>query len=544
MQVQGQVSGPTVISSKKLLRSAAVARTIPGLGTQRTSSLKKPSRSTKIANRFGLHALKPPSESPEKKQGADQEFFFPETAPHRRIQLLEDTCANLILALISFGMVHLCTMTDSWEANGIRSASSLVTRHLLASDLGLVLVWGVLVTLFRELFGRAQSSDEKNHSEWRMEFEAITLTGLIIAMAVPLSGVGLATSTMLLGVAVLNVAGSFGRIARKHRTGRSRCTLAQGAKNVLIAGANDVGQQIADYLEQHKEHGRIVRGLLDHNRKLDARVLGGIDDLPEIARAEFIDEIIIAQPQDRAAVRVAIIEAVRNHLDIRIVADHFVTCISEGPEPIPILPLHEEPIPEFGLLAKRALDVALSSVGLIILAPLLTLIALAIWLDSGGPVLYRAPRIGKKGLKFLCCKFRTMVADADKFKEALRDQNERRGPIFKIENDPRITRVGHFLRRYSLDELPQLWNVLLGEMSLVGPRPHPLDDYRRYGLQHLRRLDVTPGITGLWQVTARRDPSFYKNMELDLEYIDQWSLWMDLKILIRTLRVVFAGTGV
>jgi lipopolysaccharide/colanic/teichoic acid biosynthesis glycosyltransferase len=136
-----------------------------------------------------------------------------------------------------------------------------------------------------------------------------------------------------------------------------------------------------------------------------------------------------------------------------------------------------------------------------------------------------------------------MVADADALKDNLRRLNERQGPTFKITDDPRITHLGRFLRKYSLDELPQLWNVLKGEMSLVGPRPHPLDDYSRYQLEHLRRLDVTPGITGLWQVEARYDPSFERNVTLDLEYIENWSLGIDVKILFQTVGVVFAGAG-
>ena len=136
-----------------------------------------------------------------------------------------------------------------------------------------------------------------------------------------------------------------------------------------------------------------------------------------------------------------------------------------------------------------------------------------------------------------------MVADADGMKDSLRIRNEREGPCFKIADDPRITSVGRILRRYSLDELPQLWNVLRGEMSLVGPRPHPLDDIERYRLEHFRRLDVTPGITGLWQVTARHDPSFETNMALDVEYIEQCNLWMDLQILWKTVFVVLHGSG-
>jgi lipopolysaccharide/colanic/teichoic acid biosynthesis glycosyltransferase len=136
-----------------------------------------------------------------------------------------------------------------------------------------------------------------------------------------------------------------------------------------------------------------------------------------------------------------------------------------------------------------------------------------------------------------------MVANANEVKDALRARNQREGPTFKIVEDPRITRVGRWLRRYSLDELPQLWNVWKGDMSMVGPRPHPLDDYARYRLEHLRRLDVTPGITGLWQVSARQSSSFQTNMALDLEYIERWSLWMDVRILLKTVAVVFQGTG-
>jgi lipopolysaccharide/colanic/teichoic acid biosynthesis glycosyltransferase len=137
-----------------------------------------------------------------------------------------------------------------------------------------------------------------------------------------------------------------------------------------------------------------------------------------------------------------------------------------------------------------------------------------------------------------------MICDADALKSDLRAQNEREGAFFKMTNDPRITRMGRVLRRYSLDELPQLWNVLRGDMSLVGPRPHPPDDVKRYQLRHLQRLDFVPGLTGLWQVTARGDPSFERSVALDVEYISRWNLWLDLRILLRTVAVVFAGSGV
>jgi len=209
----------------------------------------------------------------------------------------------------------------------------------------------------------------------------------------------------------------------------------------------------------------------------------------------------------------------------------------------PVMDLYWQPIPAFGLWVKRIFDVGFSAFVLLTSLPLLAALAVWIKLDSSGPVLYSSSRVGKKGRVFQCYKLRTMVVNADEMKESLRHRNERRGPFFKIHDDPRITWFGKFLRKYSLDELPQLWNVFKGEMSLVGPRPHPLDDYKQYDLHHLRRLEVKPGVTGLWQVTARRDPSFESNLDLDLKYIQNWNLWMDMQILLKTVPTVLYGEG-
>ena len=196
-----------------------------------------------------------------------------------------------------------------------------------------------------------------------------------------------------------------------------------------------------------------------------------------------------------------------------------------------------------GSFVKRIIDVALSGIALLFLWPLLLVIAVAVKLESRGPAIYRSLRAGKKGQKFSCYKFRTMVDGADELKDSLRRFNERRDPFFKIADDPRVTRLGRFLRKYSLDELPQFWNVLKGDMSLVGPRPHPVDDCARYRPADHRRLEVKPGITGLWQVIARADPSFETCMKLDLEYMKRWSLSLDCKILVRTVPAVLAGEG-
>ena len=215
----------------------------------------------------------------------------------------------------------------------------------------------------------------------------------------------------------------------------------------------------------------------------------------------------------------------------------------ETRNPFPSIYLGRKTLPPFDLALKRIIDILFSSVMLLILSPIMLIIAAAVKIDSRGPALYISDRLGRNGRSFRCIKFRTMDCDAEKRRADLQHLNERDGVLFKITNDPRITRLGHFLRKYSLDEVPQLINVLRGEMSIVGPRPPLAGEVREYKVSHLRRLSVTPGITGLWQVQARQDPSFDSYISLDLSYIDNWSIWMDLKIMLRTIRVVIAGTG-
>jgi exopolysaccharide biosynthesis polyprenyl glycosylphosphotransferase len=194
--------------------------------------------------------------------------------------------------------------------------------------------------------------------------------------------------------------------------------------------------------------------------------------------------------------------------------------------------------------AKRTLDVFGSVVGLVVLSPVLVLLALLVKLTSPGPILFVQDRCGLGGHRFRFYKFRTMVADADHRKSDLEHLNEMRGPIFKIRRDPRITAPGRVLRKLSLDELPQLWNVLRGDMSLVGPRPPTPDEVERYTARQAQRLSVTPGITGLWQVSGRNDiADFERWIDLDLEYARRWSLWLDLRILAKTVVVVVLLRG-
>lgn len=197
----------------------------------------------------------------------------------------------------------------------------------------------------------------------------------------------------------------------------------------------------------------------------------------------------------------------------------------------------------FEKIAKRGFDISFSMLALVFICPVLLLIAIIVKLDSEGPVLYVSERIGRNGRRFRFLKFRTMVKDADSLRGALLHLNERRGNLFKMSNDPRVTRMGRILRRYSLDELPQFFSVLTGQMSVVGPRPCLTSEYARYTKEQRRRVEAVPGITGLWQVMARKNPSAEAYFALDTYYVENWSLWLDVKILLKTIAVVFSGTG-
>jgi exopolysaccharide biosynthesis polyprenyl glycosylphosphotransferase len=378
--------------------------------------------------------------------------------------------------------------------------------------------------------------------------KAVFLATLLLSAFIYLSGVK-TVSRLVVGYAgILNVLTFIAWRLWKRRIVTGRASRGIGMRNVLIIGAGRVGQALAQHLEENKLLGYKFIGFLDANHSTDPRLLGRIEDLSRIAPTEFADEVFITIPSERELVKNVAVEARRRRLDVKVVPDLYDGLGWDAPIShighFPAMELHWEPIPDVGLFVKRLVDILGSSVGLILASPLLAAIAIAVRLDSPGVAVYRSQRVGRKGRKFTCYKFRTMVANADVVKHQLRHLNEREGPTFKITNDPRITRLGKFLRKYSLDELPQLWNVLKGDMSLVGPRPHPLDDYDQYGLEHLRRLDVKPGVTGLWQVTARKHPSFETNMQLDVEYIERWNFWLDMKILLKTLPALLSGSGV
>ncbi|MGB7600482.1 MAG: sugar transferase [Candidatus Sulfotelmatobacter sp.] len=411
--------------------------------------------------------------------------------------------------------------------------------------IGIALLHGVLISRLNAP-SRLQTANTDLRKQVQLLGKAVFWGTLVLSAALQLQGCTGPAEVALWSAAILTFAllSTWKWVKRDSCEGCLRST--RGVRHVLIVGAGTVGRRIAKHVAEHPEIDRSVYGFLDDKRPLEKGIIGRTSDLTELARSGFVDEVILTSPQDQEVMLRVLHTARQLRLDLKMTPQLF-GCEPDGRMEslgnIPLISLHEEKLPVTRLLLKRAMDVAAAGIALIVLAPALFLIAILIKMESSGPILYKAPRAGRKRRPFPCYKFRTMVSNADDIKESLRERNQRSGPFFKITHDPRITRVGRFLRRYSLDELPQLWNVLKGDMSMVGPRPHPLDDVSKYAIGDLPRLDITPGITGLWQVTARQDPSFQNGLKLDIEYIHRWSLRMDLSILLRTAAAVLRGSG-
>jgi exopolysaccharide biosynthesis polyprenyl glycosylphosphotransferase len=320
---------------------------------------------------------------------------------------------------------------------------------------------------------------------------------------------------------------------------------------MLVVGTGPDAEAFADRVELHRELGLEVIGHVAEPGRTDRprrRVLGSIDEIETILHTDVVDEIAIClSPED-----VRFIEPVT-----RLCADEGRIVripLGEAGLTVPGARLEEfdgtvvgslvyGPDRALSLLVKRLLDASLSAAALVVLSPVFLLTAVAIRRLDGGPILFRQNRVGLHGRTFQVVKFRTMVRDAERQLAGLEGRNEILGHAFKVTDDPRLSRSGPFLRRTSLDELPQLWNVFRGEMSLVGPRPPLPSEVADYDVWHRRRLSMKPGITGLWQVEARREPDFDRWVAMDLAYIDRWSLWLDLKIMARTIPAVLAGEG-
>jgi exopolysaccharide biosynthesis polyprenyl glycosylphosphotransferase len=322
----------------------------------------------------------------------------------------------------------------------------------------------------------------------------------------------------------------------------------------IIVGAGEVGRTVMRTIVAHPHLGYEIVGFVDDDPVKGTtdigrfKGLGSLDNLPLLVQDEAVDEVIITLPwQYHRKIMAIMAQCERENVRARIVPDLFQMTLSRMAiteiAGIPLIGVKNVRISAFALFFKRVVDVALATIVLVFAAPLMGLVALVIKLDSPGPTLFRQERVGKGGRPFTLYKFRSMGVGAEDQKELLRNLNEADGPLFKIKEDPRVTRLGRLLRRLSLDELPQFYNVLRGDMSLIGPRPPLPEEVVQYQPWHMRRLEIAPGITGLWQVSGRSELPFDEMALLDIYYIEQWTPALDVKILLRTIPTVLFGDG-
>jgi len=325
-------------------------------------------------------------------------------------------------------------------------------------------------------------------------------------------------------------------------------------ERTLIVGAGDVGHTLAAKIANHPEYRLEVVGFIDdgeprpNGKGPDVPVLGTLTDLEELIARHELDRVIVAFSQGRHPEFLQLVRLCADHgVKVNIVPRFFEVVSSQAGvddvEGIPLLDVGHVELSRFNMAVKRAFDIVVGGLGMLLALPVFAVIAVLIKLDSPGPVFFRQERMGRGGRTFQMYKFRSMTDGADKRRHELADQNEYSGPMFKMKEDPRITRLGAWLRRLSIDEAPQIFNVVKGDMSLVGPRPLWVEEAKQCRGWTQKRLDITPGITGLWQVMGRSDIPFDEMVKLDYLYVTGWSLGWDLKLLLQTVPAVLGRRG-
>jgi len=476
--------------------------------------------------------------------------------PSFRRRLLLDALKiyDLAIMMVAFALASVMAV-------GVGRVVSVTDFFSMRVSVGNLVIFAGLLFLWHNLFSAMGLYDSHRlSSRWAETWDVVkatTLGALGLSAAALLFRIRMASPLFLAVFFVTSV----GMLVVSRLLLRSMLTTARlhgrNLRHVLIVGTNRRAIEFAERLETRVELGYRIIGFADREwRGIEEFRHSGrtfaceLDSLPEFLRKNVVDEVAIALPirsfHDDAS-RVAtlceqqgiILRMLPNIFDLKLarataeeLGGHaFITHHTGASEGWPVV-------------VKRVLDVCLALVGLIAVSPVMLMAAALIKLTSPGPVFFTQKRIGQNKRKFTIYKFRTMAVDAEAQMRQMEHLNEVSGPVFKIKHDPRNTPVGRFLRKTSIDELPQLFNVLKGDMSLVGPRPLPIRDYEGFSEDwHRRRFSVRPGITCLWQVNGRSSIPFEKWMELDMQYIDKWSLWLDLKILAKTVPAVLRGSG-
>ncbi len=473
--------------------------------------------------------------------------FWAGFAFQRRLQLLGLVLADIASASVAFWLAY--NLRYTFEFGGDVPGESSVSPDAYA------LFWLVFVFVWL-LHSHSRGTYELARG-WAVASEAISILGTtaIATMAVfaVVSVLHATASSRLMLVYVWVLAfllGVSGRLIL--RSAFSRLYQAgYGTERVIVVGSHRLAHMMMQLLAQQSHLGYRVLGFVDDETQTDFgrfRALGSVHQLPGLINALDVNRVIVALPANRHSEALWVLDHCRKDgVSLSMVPDLFELRLRhldlDTVGGIPVFRMRESALEGWNFIVKRCLDVVTSAALVVGLLPLFALIAIAIKLDSPGPVLFRQVRLGKGGVPFICYKFRSMRDRAEDEIEQLMQHNEADGPIFKIRSDPRLTRSGRIIRRASLDELPQLWNVIRGDMSLVGPRPPIPAEVERYEEWHRRRLEVMPGITGLWQVSGRSELSFDEMVTLDIYYIENWSLSLDLQILTRTIPAVTAASG-
>ena len=467
---------------------------------------------------------------------------------HQRLAQLADgltTAASFVLAYFIWNNLRINTNL------GVGQAISLDWNDLL-KIIGFSLIW---VIIFNKLKTYAYQRFTSLHREISLVFKTTVLGIFIFFTAIFLFRFKYIPRAYVFIFAIINfiflvteklILFNIARIIRKK--GKDR-------KNILVVGNGDKATKFVQTVENNMGWGLDIIGFLSNKKNeigqtlFGKKILGTFSDIIDVLHNKIIDEVIICVSfEDFAVIREILEVCEKEGVQVRLSSDFFGYLVKgvtvDYIHNIPIVSVYTVPYDEWTLYIKRLMDICISAVLLLALSPLFFLIAFLIKLTSDGPIFYEWNVVGLNKKPFKSWKFRTMVSNADEQKENLKDMNEMKGPVFKIKRDPRITKIGRLLRKYSLDELPQLWSVLKGDMSLVGPRPSFPYELKRFESWHRRKLSIKPGITCLWQIKGRNKINdFDEWAKLDLEYIDNWSIWLDLKILLMTIPVVLTGRG-
>jgi exopolysaccharide biosynthesis polyprenyl glycosylphosphotransferase len=464
---------------------------------------------------------------------------------------------SLIMALTDVVLINLAFAAAYWVRYDLQLFRAVDPAYD-APYSGYVPFAVVLTALLLAIYKLGGVYDPRRGASWFDEFYAIvsgTTIGIVVMIVATLFYQPLLPSRLIFLYAAILISAILGlsRWVKNIALGQLR-KRGIGVDRLLVVGAGEVGRAIMRNIVAQPGLGYQVIGFVDDDPEKGRtdigrfKALGGIDNLPRVVQEEAIDEVIITLPWMHHRKILGIMrQCEREQVRARIVPDLFQLALSrvdiEDLGGIPIIGVKEISITGWNLAFKRASDLVLSLAGLIFLSPLLLLISAAIKLDSSGPILFKQVRVGKGGRRFVFYKFRSMRQGAEGERPQLADRDEVVGATFKMRHDPRCTRLGRFLRRTSLDELPQLYNVLRGEMSLVGPRPALPSEVEQYQEWHRRRLEVWPGMTGLWQVSGRSQLTFDEMCLLDIYYLENWSPLLDLKIALKTIPAVLAGKG-